>query len=147
MNSENLEVTQKITFECCYVSQPPLSCGPLNAHRYQFEATISNPQSYSDTGRVISFENLKQAMQACSFGGYFLYQANDVLAKAIAEAFENYGVHTKSFKDQISAELILETLTQRLSDIVNNYGLGSIVKETKLRENTNSYVTWKRKEN
>ena len=147
--TKSIEVTQKIDFSCSYITyrkweNSNTKVPTLGSYRYRFEATVVNPLKYDEQGRVISFENLKYLLSQVVFDKFFLYDELDHKQDDLVKAFNGIGIATYGFDGEISAEILLERISLRLVEVVERYGLGTMVKETKLRETANSYVTWRK---
>lgn len=141
--SANIEVTQRIMFSCAYLMKRSYY-SQLNAHDYKFEATVvrkSGISSYSNPKMIISFENLQSAMADVSFEGCFLFNSANRDEARLAKTFRSCNISTIDLKEDVSAEVILNAISLKLSDKMSeNFKL--YLKETKLREGNNSYVTW-----
>ena len=134
-----MEVTKRIEFECCYIQNRQ-----IEAHRCKLEATVEGPQRFEDFGRVITYENLQKYMKAMVPDKTFLYQWHEEKAVAVAKAFNDAGCKTLPFEFEISAENLCSYFVKSLQDILDKKEPGITILEMKLREDNNSYVSWKR---
>ena len=145
--SPKLEVTQRIEFSCSYLV---FKSGEekLNSCRYVFEATVESSRRYQEDGRIISFDDLKELMNKYSLNGKFICRRKDSNAKHFGTLINCFlslhvPVHQLNCESEISAEKILEYLSLKLDeDISIKYNGIATLKQTRLRENSNSYVTW-----
>lgn len=138
----DMQVTQRVEFECCYL-QP----SRLNAHRYKVEATVFAPQRYHDTGQVIEFSELRRIMKACVPDNTFLYCADDPedISSDVAIVLIRANYPTRRLSSPITAESLCEHIATTLQDRLTFEYPGVIVQEVKLRETADSFVVWNRK--
>lgn len=141
---KSVEVTQRVEFSCSYLV-PRGGRYDLNSVNYKFEATVCGSKAYESTGRVISFEDFIRVIKSILPNKSFIYDKNDDKQKVLAEAFRDCGVFSYVFDGDISAERILEEISLMLVEALHVYP-GVYLKETKLRENASSYVSWKQEE-
>lgn len=138
---KSIEVSQRVEFSCSYLV-PADNEYYLNSVNYKFEATVSGLQSYESTGRVISFEDFTKIIKSIVPDKSFVYDKTDIKQMVIANDFKLCGVCSYAFDGVISTEKLLEELSLILVESLQVYP-GVYLKETKLRENSNSYVSWK----
>lgn len=137
-----IEVTKRIDFSCCYVMQEKDN-PQLEAHRYRFEATVTGPDNYEKTGRVIWFDDFRRLCQSSVPNKSFLYCAlPESVDTDIAKSFKQYGIPTVGYQFELSTERILNEISLNIVNKLNLSYPGVILKETKLREDGNSFVTW-----
>jgi len=134
-----MEVTKRIEFECCYVYK-----GDIHAHRYKLEVTVQGPQRYSDQGVVLSFDELSNYMKQAVPDKAFIYWIKDAAGVYISKAFNEYNYKTLGCDFPISAENICAFLAANLQDTLNVREPGILIVELKLREDNNSFVSWKK---
>ena len=138
----SVEVSQRTEFSCSYLV-PDGKYYKLNSHHYKFEATVCGAKHYEQSGIVISFEDFKDLITKVVPDGFFLFDKGDIQQQILCREFQNCGVPTKSFSSMISAERLLEEISLILVKDLRDIYPGVYLKETKLRENSNSYVSWK----
>ena len=136
-----VEVSQRIEFSCCYVVSEN-GIPKLNAHHYKFEATVEGLENYDKTGRVLSFDAFKIICSEVCPDGSFLYDVGEQKQQLIALAFSQYGVPCVGYEFELSAERLLNEISLLLVESLKENYPEVYLKETKLRENVNSYVTW-----
>ena len=137
----SIEVSQRVEFSCSYIT-PCDDSYELNSIHYRFEATACGLKSYESTGRVISFEAFKKLIQGVIPDKTFIYDATDLNQCVLAKDFKDCGIHCYVFTGEISTERLLEEISLMLMEALSVYP-EIYLKETKLRENNNSYVSWK----
>lgn len=139
---QRVEVSQRVEFSCCYVVVES-SGVMLNSHQYKFEAT-AYVDSYDPAKnfRVLSFEDFKDLCLQCVPNGMFIYNKLDLGQYVIARSFKDYGVDVLEFDSPISAERICHYISSILLAKLTKAFPSVNLKETKLRETANSYVTW-----
>lgn len=139
---EDIRVTQRTEFECCYLI-PPHS---VEAHRYRVEAEVKAPQRYEDEKCVMRFETLKELLKGCVPDGCFIYDVNQVhsFPYKIGVAIGNEGYPTCALKYPISAETICATIAAKLQDRLTFLYPGVTLESVKLRETGDSFVSWTR---
>ena len=142
MNTKQVEVSQRIDFSCSYVVNLGNNVYQLNSHYYKFEATVANLENYDENGRVISFETLKRIMEQIVPDEMYLYNDSDINQVVISISFAACGFTCYNFDEEVSTERILNYISLTLVDELKKYK-NLYLKETKLRENNNSYVSWK----
>lgn len=133
------EVSQKIRFECCYIVDTD-----INAHEYQFEATVVNMSGESkSSGRIIDFANLKELMEKIVPNNRFLFDTtNQNLGRDVAFLLGQRGLAITGYAFSLSAENICRYLGDRLQKSLDAHYPGVNVKSVRLRENSSSYATW-----
>lgn len=139
-----VEVTQRVGFSCSYLTLKDNKYD-LNSINYKFEATVCGDSNYQTEGRVISFEDFTRAIKSILPDKSFIYSRNDLSESELAKAFKKCGICTYSIWESISAERLLNEISLMLVEALKVYP-GVHLKETKLRENSNSYVSWKQEE-
>lgn len=140
----SVEVSQRIEFTCCYVLKEG-DVPKLNAHNYKFEATVICPENYENSGRVLSFSEFSKICKDSVPDNCFLYntESGDAQEQAIAFAYTQYGIEAQPYSGILSAERILNEISLILLDVLKVEHPEVFLKETRLRETTNSFVTWK----
>lgn len=138
---DTTEVTQRSEFSCCYIVHNFDETYSLNCHNYKFEATVSGHITASN--RIISFEDFKALIDSVIPNSCFLYNVEDQSQKLISQTFSLCGISTLGFGEEISAEIILNQISLMLVQVLKEFSSDLFLKETKLRETSNSYVTWK----
>ena len=133
----NLDVTTRTTFSAAYVRD-----GMLNAYQYKLEATVECPQRAEDDKMIIEFSRLQKYMKQASFDNTFLYSAGDSFGADIARAMNRSGVQSKEVEYPLCAEAICNNIAVLLQGLLNLKEPGVILKELKLRETNDSYVSW-----
>ena len=141
VSQKNVEVSQRVEFSCSYLT-PDDNKYMLNSIHYKFEATVCGMNAYEVTGRVISFEDLKKVIKSIIPDKMFIYDKHDLNQYLISKDFKTCGVFSYAFEGEISTERILEEISLMLVEALSAYP-EVYLKETKLRENSNSYVSWK----
>lgn len=133
----NIKVTARTTFCAAYVLD-----GVLNPYQYKLEATVECPQRLEDDNMVIEFSKLQKYMREASFNNTFLYTDGDECGKAIATAMISSGVNVKRVDYRLCAEGMCNNIAILLQGLLNLKEPGVILKELKLRETNDSYVSW-----
>ena len=137
----SIEVSQRVEFSCSYIT-PCDDIYDLNSIHYKFEATASSLKSYESTGRVISFESFTNLIKSVIPDKVFIYDKTDLNQCVLAKDFKDCGIFSYAFEGEISTERLLEEISLMLVEALSAYP-EVYLKETKLRENNNSYVSWK----
>lgn len=138
----SMEVTQRIEFECCYIFY-----GNLEAHRCKLEVTVEGPQRFQDLGVVISYEQLRNYMKQIVPDKAFVYCDRDYnYGVVIAEAFDKVNCRTKSYPFAISGENLCKHFVDELQDTLDHHEPGIRITSMKLREDNNSFVSWRRED-
>ena len=135
----NMEVTKRVDFECCYLYNKQ-----IEAHNCKLEVTVEGPQRFNDFGRVITYEDLTRYMKYVVPDKAFLYSSDDCDGNHVASAFLDVGCRTYSYDFQISAENLCKHFADTLQDLLDKKEPGIRILDLKLREDNNSYVSWKR---
>lgn len=135
----NMEVTKRIEFECCYICDKH-----IEAHHCKLEVTVEGPQRFNDFGRVITYEELTKYMNSVVPDRSFVYYASDPDGNCVSNAFLSVGCTTFSYDFPISAENLCKYFAETLQNIFDMKEPGITILDLKLREDNNSYVTWKR---
>lgn len=135
----NMEVTKRIEFECCYIHE-----NDIEAHRCKLEVTVEGPQRFNDFGRVISYEELTRYMRNVVPDRSFLYWNMDVASSRVGAAFMDAGCRVQEYNFPISAENLCKYLADALQELLDTFEPGIRIIDLKLREDNNSYVSWRR---
>lgn len=142
--SKNTEVTQRIDFSCCYLYYNG-SNYQLDAHNFKFEATavksVINTENLLEFSRVLSFEIFRDLMKSVVPDKSFLCSGRSE-EQLVGKAMKEVGIPVVHYEGPISAEVIINKLSSYLQDLLRQFP-GVELKETKLRETVNSYVSWK----
>lgn len=134
-----MEVTKRIEFECCYIYNKQ-----VEAHRCKLEVTVEGPQRYYDLGRVITYEELSNYMKDVVPNHSFLYHDEDMKSMMVALAFQQAGCKVTEYPFPISAENLCSHIAESLQTILDSKEPGIRILDLKLREDNNSYVSWKK---
>lgn len=132
-------VTRRASFECAYFYKRNGKT-TLNAHEYKIEVTVGAPDRVSAV--VISFEELKEAINRSLPKNKILLSRCDDLDSELMIVLERYDVPYDLTMDYICAETLVNVIAQKIEDNLSDYGV--ILWEVKLRENSDSIVTWNR---
>ena len=135
----NMEVTKRVEFECCYLYNKQ-----IEAHNCKLEVTVEGPQRFNDFGRVISYEDLTRYMKYVVPDKTFLYSSDDYDGNHVAIALLDVGCRTGEYEFPISAENLCKHFADTLQDLLDKKEPGLRIIDLKLREDNNSYVSWKR---
>ncbi len=135
----NMEVTKRAEFSCCYIQDKQ-----IEAHHCKVEVTVEGPQRFEDFGRVITYENLQNYLRGIIPNRAFLYCKRDYNSIHVADAFNTVGCKTVEYNFDISAENLCRHLAETLQDVFDELEPGISILEFKLREDNNSFVSWKR---
>ena len=138
----SIEVSQRVEFSCSYITPCDDDKYDLNSIHYKFEATACGLSCYESTGRVISFEEFTKIICSIIPNKVFIYDTKDLNQCVLAKDFKDCGIFSYPFEGDISTERILEEISLMLVEALQSYP-DIYLKETKLRENNNSYVSWK----
>ena len=138
----NLDVTTRISFSAAYVRD-----ATLNAFLYKLEATVECPQRAEDDKMVIEFSKLQKYMKEASFDNTFIYTLGDSFGQDIANAMMKSGIKVKCVDYPSCAEGICNNIAILLQGLLNIREPGVTLKELKLRETAESYVSWNRETN
>lgn len=133
----NLVVTARTAFSAAYVRD-----SFLNAYQYKLEATVECPQRIEDDKMVIEFSRLQRYMKEASFDNTFLYTTGDSFGKNIASAMMESGVRIKEVDYPLCAEGLCNNIAILLQGLLNIKEPGVILKELKLRETGDTFVSW-----
>lgn len=135
----SMEVTRRVEFECCYIYN-----NQIEAHRCKLEVTVEGPQRFEDFGTVISFESLRRYILSVVPDKTFLCDANDPASKHVGDAFIDAGCRVLVCEFSISAENLCTYIAEKLQHLLNIGEPGIQIVELKLRENNDSYVSWRK---
>ena len=134
-------VTQRLEFECCYITN-----NILNAHRYKVE--VSAEVQYELDGHVIfDFSQFKKILEAIVPDGTYIYNKADTIdspAMAVARTLDQAQIPILGYGFQITAESLCNQIAYDFERAVQCGQLPVVLKEVKLRENAESFVTWSR---
>ncbi len=137
--AHNMEVTQRIEFECCY-----LFYGVLEAHRCKMEVTVAGPQRFEDHGVVITYAALQDYMKQVVPDRSFVYCRSDPSGLYVGKAFQDVNCSVKEYDFPISAENLCKHFAEELQDLFDVKEPGIHILDMKLREDNNSFVSWTR---
>ena len=101
---------------------------------------------FSENPRIISFEEFKSCIDDVLPDKQFLYTISDLNQQILARDFNLCGVSLFEFNSEVSAETLLYQISIMLERLISNEYPHIYLKETKLRESNNSFVTWKQEE-
>lgn len=135
----NMEVTKRVEFECCYIYNQQ-----IEAHHCKLEVTVEGPQRFSNSGTVISYEDLGRYMRNLVPHKAFLYWNKDTDGIHVGHAFADAGCRVEIYEFPISAENLCKYFADTLQDIFDHKEPGIQIIDLKFREDNNSYVSWKR---
>lgn len=139
-------VTQRAEFESCYLMPVAGQPWQLNVHNYKVEVSVRTSDSAPDTHVGIEFSELKRILTEVLPDGKFLYNINaapDSPEREIAGVFVKYAIPTRSYPFTISAENLVKQIAEDVQERL--YALyDACVDEVKLRETSQSFVTWRR---
>lgn len=132
-------VTQRSEFECCYITNQQ-----LNAHRYRVE--VSAEVNYNIDGSItLEFSTFKKLLDSLLPDGSYLYNLNDNIddvSTKIAALLDSIHIPVTGYLFQITAESLCNKIARDLDCELRNHAV--VLKEVKLRENADSFVTWSR---
>lgn len=141
--TSNNTVSQRVEFDCSYLVKNLGSYGyTMQGCRYLVEATVKNNIS-EDSAFVIEFKQLRAHLAACVPNDSFLYYHGDTIAQHIASELDSIGVSVKAYSVEVSAETICQTIAIRLQSLLDSFNPGLLVIEVKLRENSDSFATYR----
>lgn len=133
-------VSQRSHFECSYIYYRDDKC-ILNSHDYKIEVTVCAPDRVSPV--IMSFEDLKYVISRCIPNHKFLLRGDKNLDSALIDVFSKFDSSIyKIFDNDITAETLVNKIAYDIDSHLSEYGV--ILWEVKLRESTDSYVTWNR---
>ena len=138
-----IQVTQRVEFECCYLSEGKY----VEPHRYRVEATVESPQHYADHGVVLNFAEFKKYILSVVPDHAFVFNAGASSSQAELEVgykFVDYKLKTVEVDFPISAETLCNYIATNLQDVFNMKEPGVVLVDLKLRENNDSFVSWTR---
>lgn len=135
----NMEVTKRVEFECCYIYNQQ-----IEAHHCKLEVTVEGPQRFHDSGTVIAYEDLSRYMRHLVPHKAFLYWDKDTDGIHVSRAFADAGCRVESYSFPISAENLCSYFATTLQSTFDVKEPGIRILDLKLREDNNSYVSWKR---
>lgn len=139
----NSTVSQRVEFDCSYLVKNTGTYGyTMQGCRYLVEATVKNNIN-EDSAFVIEFKELKSHLISCVPDHTFLYYHGDPLAQHIAAELDPLGVSIKAYSAPVSAETICQTIAIRLQSLLDSFNPGVLVVEVKLRENSDSFATYR----
>ena len=141
-------VTSRIEFEMSYLMKVA-GIYNLEAHRVRFEVVVESNRSVGDL--IIRFDDLKRLMRNIIPDGSIVFSEADVINDmsmkrfiSVVEEFSNNIIIIPTF-DELSAERILQYCTMELEKLLDSQYPDVNIVETRLRENSESYVTMKLK--
>lgn len=153
-----IEITQKVPFECAYIDFSDFEHPELNAHKYVLEATCL-VDSDVDVGKMLSFEDfrkvmksivpdkcfLKTSIDACpsrvSLYSEYLLKANNVFC-----ALSEINIPIEEYHFIITTETLVNHFANKIQFALfdyQTYNSSLLLVEAKLKENNNSYATWR----
>ena len=143
MKSNKIEVTQRVKFKCCYIFRRNYE-PEFYMNEFIFEATVEAQAQYANSGQVISFEDLrglckKVVPETCSF----LCYESDPVSCEFGEMFEYYDFNKVNYPFEFSTEQFLDNISLKLMNLLAVRFPEVRLKETRLREDANSFVSWK----
>lgn len=139
----NSTVSQRVEFDCSYLVKNTGKYGyTLQGCRYLVEATVKNNIN-EDSAFVIEFKQLRAHLVASVPDNAFLFYHGDPLAQHIAAELDSIGVAVKAYSNVVSAEIICETIAMRLQSLLDSFNPGVLVVEVKLKENSDSFATYR----
>ena len=148
-----MTVTQRSDFECSYLMKSVESEYTvtnryvLNSHHYRVEVTVSSISDFNqenDDKCIITFEKLKSIVDSCLPDGCFIYSVDDDSdeMKNLRRDLRIMGVKvTELYCLSVSAENLADSIARRIEDKLFKEDVQLL--EVKLRENSDSVVTWK----
>ena len=139
----NICVTVRTSFEAFYID---IGDTGLNCHEYKLEITVNGRQRYIDNGEVIKFEDLRGLVnQIVPNKSYLTPSDMDInksqfvyLEAMLTNFVRVYVVNCK----KITAETLLNAIVNKIQSILNVEYPGVTIQNAKLRENSNSFVSW-----
>lgn len=134
-----MNITKSVEFESGCIFQ-----GCFEAHRYKFEVTVVCPQREIDSGVVIEFDKLSQYLESVVPDNSFIHCFRDPVSSKIYKVFNECGMKTYIMDSIVSCENLCKNLVSNLQSILNVREPGVVVMSARLRENPNSFVSWKR---
>lgn len=140
-------VTQRAEFEACYLMPVAGQPWQLNVHNYKVEVSVKASDSDPDTHVGIEFSDLKRILTDVIPDGKFLYNINAALdspEREIAGVFVKYAIPTRSYPFTISAENLVKQIAEDVQERLYALLYDACVAEVKLRETSQSFVTWRR---
>ena len=143
-----MRVTQRLEFECCYISNRK-----LNAHRYRIEVTVSGEDRYLEDGVVIEFTKFREYIQHVVPAGKFVVgkfgysgESEELAVRDVSRAMANCGILTQEYAEA-SCERMCEEIAHQLQQEFYIAEPGLIVEEVKLREDSQSFAVWTNSDN
>lgn len=134
-------ITQRIEFECCYITN-----NTLNAHRYKVEASAE--VRYDLDGHVVfDFREFKRILDAIVPDGTYIYNFSDAIdmpSISVAAILDKAQIPVLGYGFQITAESLCNQIAYDFERAIEVDKLPIVLKEIKLRENAESFVTWSR---
>lgn len=134
-----MEVTKRVEFECCYICDRH-----IEAHHCKLEVTVEGPQRFNDFGRVIKYEDLTRYMKYVVPDKSFIFCDTDPDGVLVSKAFIDVGCTALGYEFEISAENLCKHFADTLQDLFDKKEPGIQIIDLKLREDNNSFVSWKR---
>lgn len=133
------QVTHRMEFECCYLINKD-----VNAHRYRLEVTVEGPQRFEDFGSVIEFSKLREYVKSVVPDKSFLIDTStENLGRDVGFMLGTRGVSVRAYSFQLSAENLCSNIGKQLQSILDSEEPGVTVVEVKLRENNDSFASWR----
>lgn len=140
-STAKIVVSTRIEFSCCYIYQES-EAPSLNSHRYKFEATVEGLQKYEDSGRIIDFQDLTQVCKWSVPDKAFVYNDDrNSLSFEIANTLRSHGLRCVGYPFEFSTEQFINAISLKLISLLAMIP-GVRLLETKLREDSNSFVSW-----
>lgn len=140
--AERTEVTQRIEFDCGYLTKNIGAYGyTLQCCRYKLEVTVDGDERFSTSGVVIDFATFKKYLTDVVPSHSFLYNTEDTHAQTLAASMDALGIPTIPLRFAISAEKLCHYIANQLQFTLDQCEPGVRIKEVRLRENTDSFAT------
>ena len=136
---DTLLITQRVEFECCYITN-----NVLNAHRYKLEASV-DARCPMDGAVSIDFREFKELLNGIvpdQTYVYYRYESPDACAVKVADILKASNISVLSCPFVITAEGLCNNIAESLLKVIELRKLPIALRELKLRENNESYVTW-----
>lgn len=143
MNEGNIQVTQRIEFECAYFCE-----GEFNSHRYKLEATVEGPERFEEAGIVLSFADFKSYLRSvCPRNGFIVNTLADAseIEKVVKKVWTDYKMKLYEVKFSVCAETLCMYIANKLQETLATHEPKVKLVDLKLRETQDSYVSWSSK--
>lgn len=147
MINNNVTVTQRSSFEACYLMKvEPSASVQMHSHNYKVEVTVSGNQQMTDNGFIIEFSRLKHLLDSVlPDHKLILYPSYNTTIYDINKKFEYFTQGLSivfNLDKEPTAENLITYIVSKLQDKLDTQYPGVTIVNAKLRETNDSFAEW-----